>query len=381
MAGMSDRLGKCEVCDDDDAKYTCPKCEVKTCCLRCVNIHKQELQCDGVRNKVAFKSISTFTNLDLLSDYRLLEEVTRSVDSYVRDPLKNYTRQFKDLPVHLYKLRAAATKRGTRLLFLPANFSRHKENTTYLNWKTQVISWRIEWVFSQSDIKHIDNRIEESCRLTELLDRHVDPAQCPRLLKEPLQFYQSAGHSGISLLLKGENIRKANSRFHLLDPSMTLRQALKGKAVVEFPTIYVILNNHKDAYEIVNSDEEEEEEDSLLEKKRSGPLVHKLCRKQLTRTEKRKGNNLLFHNSDYSSEGSDIDDSSKVAKNSRITAVNSSSPINEIHEKNIKAVKQDVTVLYNEVQSEGKLPSASKLLNGIGQLNVPPYDVLIKLPQ
>ena len=60
-------LGKCEVCNDQEAKYTCPRCEVKTCCLTCVNTHKKELRCDGQRNKVAYKRISEFTNLDLLS--------------------------------------------------------------------------------------------------------------------------------------------------------------------------------------------------------------------------------------------------------------------------------------------------------------------------
>jgi len=60
-------LGKCEVCSDQEAKYTCPRCEVKTCCLTCVNTHKKELECDGQRNKVAYKRISEFTNLDLLS--------------------------------------------------------------------------------------------------------------------------------------------------------------------------------------------------------------------------------------------------------------------------------------------------------------------------
>jgi hypothetical protein len=61
------RLSKCEVCNDQKAKYTCPRCELKTCCLRCINSHKKELGCTGQRNKVAYKGISEFTNLDLLS--------------------------------------------------------------------------------------------------------------------------------------------------------------------------------------------------------------------------------------------------------------------------------------------------------------------------
>jgi len=55
------------VCNNKEAKYTCPRCEVKTCCLTCVNNHKKELECNGQRNMVAYKRISEFTNLDLLS--------------------------------------------------------------------------------------------------------------------------------------------------------------------------------------------------------------------------------------------------------------------------------------------------------------------------
>nr|CAD7207355.1 unnamed protein product [Timema douglasi] len=60
-------LGTCEVCACKDAKYTCPKCEVKTCCIACANIHKKELSCSGVRDKVNFKQLSKFTNMDLQS--------------------------------------------------------------------------------------------------------------------------------------------------------------------------------------------------------------------------------------------------------------------------------------------------------------------------
>jgi len=61
------RLEHCEVCGAEKAKYTCPKCEVRTCCLTCVNIHKKELDCDGIRNGTKFIPMKSFTDLDLLS--------------------------------------------------------------------------------------------------------------------------------------------------------------------------------------------------------------------------------------------------------------------------------------------------------------------------
>lgn len=93
------RLGECEVCGANRAIYTCPKCEVKTCSLDCVRIHKKELQCDGIRDRTKFIRIKHFTDRDLHSDYRLLEECARFVWAVKRDEKKKFTRIDKDLPI------------------------------------------------------------------------------------------------------------------------------------------------------------------------------------------------------------------------------------------------------------------------------------------
>lgn len=61
------RLEDCEVCGTTKAKYTCPKCEVRTCSLGCVKLHKKELDCDGIRDKTKFIPLASFADLDLLS--------------------------------------------------------------------------------------------------------------------------------------------------------------------------------------------------------------------------------------------------------------------------------------------------------------------------
>ncbi|KRT83319.1 hypothetical protein AMK59_3656 [Oryctes borbonicus] len=95
----STRLGSCEVCMSNDAKYSCPKCEVKFCCLRCSVIHKKELECDGIRDRTKFIPLNKFTNLDLSSDYRLLEEIGRRVGTYKRELKKpNFKSKHAVLP-------------------------------------------------------------------------------------------------------------------------------------------------------------------------------------------------------------------------------------------------------------------------------------------
>lgn len=64
---ITNRLGTCENCGANEAKYTCPRCEYRSCCLQCVKSHKKEFDCNGIRDKTRFKSVSQFTDLDLLS--------------------------------------------------------------------------------------------------------------------------------------------------------------------------------------------------------------------------------------------------------------------------------------------------------------------------
>lgn len=255
LENFSTRLGNCEVCDANTSKYTCPRCEVKTCSIICVKIHKKELECNGVRDKTLYKPMHKFGNLDLLSDYRLLEEISRSVSKYRTDINKRWTRFQTALPIQLYKLKCAAFRRGVKLFFLPPNFTRHRENTTYYDWKKNKLYWRIEWVFlsSSEKKKFIDERINDSEKLGTTIAKYLTP----KTLDPELNFYYSANYSGICLLLKAE---KTTNRFYELDMHFSLRRNLNKKKIIEFPTIYVVLKHQKDEYELVDSDTETAED-------------------------------------------------------------------------------------------------------------------------
>lgn len=269
MATSNEKLENCEVCGANKAKYTCPKCEVRTCCLECVHIHKRELECNGIRDKTKFKPLKSFTDLDVLSDYRLLEEVGRTIEQLKRDPFKKCTR-LSNLPVHLHKLQAAAFKRKTSLQFMPQHFSRHKDNTTFLNWKTNELYWRIEWIFPQAEsTKWITERALESTRLSTLIEEVLDPVKSfdskndieelnlRMRLNDRLQFYQAASLSGIKVLLKAEKVVKSELRFYELDVTLTLKENLENKTIIEFPIVYVILKDHSYMYDIIDTDDED----------------------------------------------------------------------------------------------------------------------------
>ncbi|KAJ8679797.1 hypothetical protein QAD02_015584 [Eretmocerus hayati] len=271
MACGSNKLQTCEVCAAERAKYTCPKCEVRTCGLQCSNIHKKELNCDGIRDKTKFIPINAFTDLDLLSDYRLLEDIGRSVEQFRRDPCKRFTR-CGDLPSHLFKLRGAAFKRGTRLEFMPQNFSRHKDNSTYFDWKTNEFFWRVELIFPQADnAKWVVERVIDTKRLSTLFEEIFNPSPLEMktedsnnliALQNKLKFYNGCGITGLRSLLKAERVEKSDSRFYELDFTCSLQENFKNKIIIEFPIIYVILKDHSQMFEIIDSDDEDIETQS-----------------------------------------------------------------------------------------------------------------------
>jgi len=254
-ATTSTKLGDCEVCKVAVAKYTCPRCEVRTCCLQCAKIHKRELECDGERDRVKYLPMKQFTNLEFSSDYRLLEEITRSVENSKKANW-NLTRNF-DIPSYLVQLRRAAITRKTVLKFLPYGFQRHKANTTRVNFKQDVIFWHIQWVFVNADsFKLCDEQIRESYKLGAVFSRYLTAQDNP-VVNESLKYYQAAGLPGIRFMLRAEG--KSGKKFYELDPSLTLRENFAHKQIIEFPIIHLVLKDHANGMEIIDSDCEEDD--------------------------------------------------------------------------------------------------------------------------
>ncbi|KAG5884407.1 hypothetical protein JTB14_007005 [Gonioctena quinquepunctata] len=291
---VSIKLGLCEVCAYRNAKYTCPRCEVKTCSLKCNKIHKLEIECDGQRDRTKFVPLNKFSNLDLSSDYRLLEEITRSIES----SRKNFDghKNNEILPPSLFRLKEAATTRRVNLKFLPFKFARRKNNTTCLF--KNIIYWRIEWIFVDADkLKVFDAQVCETEKLSAIMSKYLDRED--EFLSEKLQYYRSVGLPGVQMLLKAE--QKGVNKFYELDPTVPLKENLEKKLIIEHPTINVVLKDRECGYHVIDSDDEENMEidgkvksgneivDSIISHAKSDESLYKSLK------------NLLF-TSDYSDE-------------------------------------------------------------------------------
>ncbi|KAI8518397.1 Box C/D snoRNA protein 1 [Branchiostoma belcheri] len=243
---------KCESCGEDMPKYRCPRCDRLSCSLPCVKKHKSDHGCDGVRDKTAYVPVKEFTERHLLSDYRFLEEVDRRVDNANRDVQahKRTNNKFMNL------LRSKARQSGVTLKLLPAGFTRRRQNTTQFNRKFQMMNWRVEWSFPLSDLEafYSDKWVPEDTVLKTALEKYVDPEKANPVVRLRLKTYCSRELSHIHLLMKVEERRANSVRYDELDADMTLKENLRGKVVVEFPTILVVLREQMHKYKLVGEE-------------------------------------------------------------------------------------------------------------------------------
>ncbi|KAK1803777.1 hypothetical protein P4O66_020794, partial [Electrophorus voltai] len=120
-------LHSCDTCDGQEAKYRCPSCLKYSCSLACVKQHKLVIGCSGVRDQTAFVPLAQFEEINLLNDYRFLEETARVADMPRRDALLHGPPHH----VRLAMARKSARMAKVTLKLLPKSFSRHRENTTF----------------------------------------------------------------------------------------------------------------------------------------------------------------------------------------------------------------------------------------------------------
>jgi hypothetical protein len=192
------------------------------------------------------------TEMDLMSDYTFLEECTRYVKDRQRDKIKHFTRYNKRLPGPQFRIRGVARKHGITLRYLLANFTRNKNNTTRLDYKTNTIHWRVEWVFPNAgNLKFVDEQCNELEPMSALLTKYFDDTDPS---KRQLEYYQARGIGNIRILLKAEGVKRSNNRFYELNLKTTLRDNLKGKTIVEYPVVYLVFpDSVPDGFDVIDS--------------------------------------------------------------------------------------------------------------------------------
>ena len=291
---VRDRLGDCAVCDAGvAAKYRCPGCAVVSCSLACSKRHKQMGEgCSGKRKVAEFKDIRDFTDADLVSDYRFLEDALLE-----KDRAKRWRPRFRpgsDAAARADRAPAAiktvdlltqkAADRGVQLFCMPDGMARRVANTTFYDRKRDLMQWRVEWLFHGPPTARDDNeekngrvgvekvapvaraedaKVDETATIGSALRAHFAPGPGNAARLHELRRFRSLRErrkaetpATIGIFLAAEGRRADDPRFHRLALDATLRENLNGKRVLEFPTLHVaVLPEDENAFPLVPTNE------------------------------------------------------------------------------------------------------------------------------
>ncbi|XP_036410871.1 box C/D snoRNA protein 1 [Megalops cyprinoides] len=243
-------LTNCGTCGTEAARYRCPGCLKHSCSLPCVKKHKTESGCSGVRDKTAFVPVSQFDEMNLLSDYRFLEDTARLADSVHRDPLVLKTQISK----HAKILKQKALKCNVLLKLLPPGFSRRRENSTYFNKKEQQFFWHLKLLFPQSSAEYTERRVPDSRTLQQILTPYIHPSESDPVKRQRLKVFTRTPPQHVKVFMKAEN-RKSNSvRYHELDLKKSLLENLKNKVIIEYPVLHIVLKDHCENYTLLGQE-------------------------------------------------------------------------------------------------------------------------------
>lgn len=240
-------MSRCQTCGTEEAKYRCPRCLRYSCSLPCVKKHKAELPCNGVRDKTAYVSLQHFTEMNLLSDYRFLEDVARTADQVSRDTFLKRPKRKK----YLFFMKNRARKQGIFLRLLPNGFSKRKENSTVFDHRKQQFCWHVKLQFPQSQAEYVEKRVPDDKTITEILKPYIDPEKSDPVIRQRLKAYVHS-KTGVQILMRVENMQQNFVRYYELDPNKSLLDNLRNKVIIEYPTLHVVLKGSSNDMQLLH---------------------------------------------------------------------------------------------------------------------------------
>ncbi|PSC72977.1 box C D snoRNA 1 [Micractinium conductrix] len=239
----------CQECWQSAAKYTCPRCERRTCSLACVKAHKEASGCSGKRDRTGFVGRASFDERTFFSDYRFLEEVQLAEDVAKRSkpPAPKL-----ELPQFLQTLQYQARRRGVQLHILSPGMEKRRSNTTRYDGRMQTLQWHVEWAFPAADgVKVADHKAHENTLVSELLAAHLALQPGAAARHHALREHREAGLEALTVVMRKERTPANAVQYHEIDITRPLRTQLAGKVVVEFPTFLVLLRRERDEYGVL----------------------------------------------------------------------------------------------------------------------------------
>eukprot|EP00667_Euglena_gracilis_P003441 EG_transcript_3450 len=292
----------CQVCGQQEPKYRCPRCAVRTCSLACIKQHKKDAPCDGKRPASKFERVAEMTDLTIRRDYRLLEGSTRQKDANWRFlALPN-----KSLLNDHCMLQAACRSKRINLQLLPYVMQQRGWNSTALvdfgparshnarkhRFRGYEVVWMVELRLPThpEELRLFAEGLRESMTVAEVL-------RCPRLFMsddlaspkpslpteggEPWEGQAPQARDTAALyvkqrrdllisrphrvLSKAVGVPGQTARYFELDPTWKLSEAMAKVALtIEWPVWCVVPEDQLEAYPLVDEDLRNQLENMML---------------------------------------------------------------------------------------------------------------------
>lgn len=295
---MDTPKGDCQICQQNEIKYTCPACNTKTCSLNCYKTHKERDSCTGKVDTTKFIQKQKLTDdpTHLNRDYNYLLNVDRSIHlskedvkqkarnilkrsrqdnrqdkkKFKQNEAENDKRKLRVSQIFPHNPTVVVKRENTMIVQVPPGMQRAMSNKTGYDKKSNNFTWTIEWIVidttgNKEIVKFLSYRLNEGLSLNKAVPMNVLKNN-GITEQDELYFY-----------LKNVTNTPPNSIIKLYG-EQSISNALKDKIVLEYPTIYVTTNEEamvsriveeSGAYEAesydLDTDESDLDSDSSLE--------------------------------------------------------------------------------------------------------------------
>eukprot|EP00941_MAST-03F_sp_MAST-3F-sp1_P005335 g5335.t1 len=287
-------VGVCSVCNKNPKKYRCPRCNCETCSLKCVKKHKAEAGCSGKRNKTAFVELRDMDDRQFTSDYHFVQDIDRTVDTSKRVMNKSFgghiryakkgkaktdkkkgvqdanekqtveeerTRIPDRLPSRVYRFKKEALQRGVDLRLMQHGMERRKSNTSQFHVQRRkgkgeprvgVLYWRFEIVFPSAqhgEVRHVEEKVSESSTMNDIFDLIFTKTGKNAPTQHRLRVYIQQREE-LSVLMSYVDSPADAKLWYSLDCNVPFSELFRGKTIIEFPEIMVLLPKEKHRYNL-----------------------------------------------------------------------------------------------------------------------------------
>lgn len=168
-----------------------------------------------------------------------------------------------------------AELRSINLLRMPSGMQRHLSNTSKYNKKNDSIMWKIELNFhlpsrssrennkpdedqdgtghqeTKSKIFTVESLMADSSTLSQELGKHLDVHPGNSSTRSMLRTFVSEPRKSLMLFLKCLPCSSAAPRYYQLDQDETLAEILRGKTIIEYPSVDVVTEEDRKRFALL----------------------------------------------------------------------------------------------------------------------------------